>query len=769
MKTFIKILLVFVFFTAIVTPPVTQNESGISPAVVYAQGSAGDGGVEGGGFDANNPPTPAGSQDVGYLDCTWYDFGCGIVNFFQMLLITVGGFLVLVAGMVLDFFMEFTLQSSSYRDAGFIVEGWEILRDLTNVLFIFALLVMAFKMVLGMAGRDDKQRLVKTILVALTINFSLFFSFLLVDLGNVLGFVFYNNIGGTAQNTTIIDGEGQAINDGDLVNDLSGEESVSLAIAAKFNPQKILNEVGAEGGSNASTGVRLVLVFIIGIINAVIIFTFMSVALLMLGRTIGLYITVVLAPLAFASITVPGMESLPYVGFKKWLNDLIKMAFMPAAFLFFLFLAIKFMNINIVSESGATNDFIKQIFYVIIPMLGIVAIIMLSKRVAQKMSGEIAGTISHVVNKAVGGAAAVGLGVATGGAALAARGTVGAVAGRAMKSERFKNLAAKSGSLGRSAYNLADRAQSSTFDFRQTKAAQYLGKQTGITATNALNVKEGFKPRQERIAKEKEEKATKFNDWMSTKEDNYRDGAYGVRSYTRMTEAQAQSENATREMLAGPGNYDEAKAGDILLDENGKPSFEVKRVKEIENEILKKEEDVTKKQEDLKDVRRLIQDDKDAGRPIDNEKIGKADGLKAEIGQLKVEIKGRKDDLTDKDQKILDTNTPFAQDGRRRTEQYLDAREQQGGYGDTKKASTVGAVLGGTITSIVLPGAGAYVGAALGGAAAGYLASWIGKNPRIQELRKERKTKVGGMFANDGKDFDRDLSKARYKNEKKGN
>ena len=131
--------------------------------------------------------------------------------------------------------------------------------------------------------------------------------------------------------------------------------------------------------------------------------------------------------------------------------------------------------------------------------------------------------------------------------------------------------------------------------------------------------------------------------------------------------------------------------------------------------------------------------------------------LTTEIGNLKTEIKGFKDDLTDKDRKAL------GQD--RRTETYLNKRQQQGEYNTTTgTAAKIGAVLGTTIGSIVAPGIGSAIGGALGGVIAGRLSNMIGKNPKIQKLRRERRGI--GKISPDRRNFDRDLQSAKYKKDK---
>ncbi|MCD5389847.1 MAG: hypothetical protein LR005_00445, partial [Candidatus Pacebacteria bacterium] len=321
---------------------------------------------------------------------------CAIISFMYKILVIGGNFLVGVSAMMMDFFLQHSIQSSTYKDQSFIGQGWEIVRDLTNIVFIFALIVIAFNLVLGSGGSGNKFRLIKVILISLTINFSLFGAYMLIDTSNILAHVFYNKIGSSSveYKGTSTDKTGANIT----------SNSVSLGIASQINPQKLL-------GSNedASNSQRTILILIIGAINITLIYTFLSVSFLFLGRTIGLWISAILAPLALASITVPGMDKLDYIGFGRWLSSFLKMAFMAPVFLFFLYLAVEFMKIKPTFDN-TDGEFLKTIMQVLVPLAAVVVLILASKKVANKMSGDFAGTISSVVTKGVTGAAAVGLG-----------------------------------------------------------------------------------------------------------------------------------------------------------------------------------------------------------------------------------------------------------------------------------------------------------------------------------------------------------------------
>jgi len=416
--------------------------------------------------EVNNASSEGVPSLENYLNCGRWEFGCKMLNAMATMTIQVGSFLVGLSAYFMDIFLAHSLQSSSYRDSGFIEQGWEILRNITNIVFIFALLMLAFQMVLDISKADVKKRFMKIIVIALSINFSLFMVYAIIDTSNIFANVFYNKIEQKPVTFQTIDGD----DDKTRVEDISGT-SASLAIAQKINPQQLLTNPSVRDGTNRAQ--KLIMVVLAGVINATLIYVFLSVTFLFLDRTIGLWITAIMAPLAMASLTIPGLENKPYIGFNTWFKSLIQTAFMAPVFIFFLYLAVKFMTIDIPFGTGG-GDFITEILKIIIPMAVIVSLLLLAKKVAKSMAGEFGGMVSGIVGKVVGGAVAVGAIAATGGAALAGGALRGA--GTLAAKSGNKNLA----SLGRGTRNLGRGLQSTNFNFGGSRAGKFISSKTGI-------------------------------------------------------------------------------------------------------------------------------------------------------------------------------------------------------------------------------------------------------------------------------------------------
>jgi len=144
------------------------------------------------------PTTSVGNNSLPTCDIlesdTWA--GCFARAFYYIFFVPTS-FLFSLSGQLLDWAMGFTLDSNSYKGSGatFVEQGWKIARDIANIMFIFILLWVGIGTILGNHNVNAKNTIKNVILVALLLNFSLFFARVVIDASNILGGVFYNNIG----------------------------------------------------------------------------------------------------------------------------------------------------------------------------------------------------------------------------------------------------------------------------------------------------------------------------------------------------------------------------------------------------------------------------------------------------------------------------------------------------------------------------------------------------------------------------------------------
>jgi hypothetical protein len=390
------------------------------------------------------------------------------------------------AATFLDILVYYSTSSGSYTN-DFVRNGWAAIRDVANIFFIVALLYIAIKTILSLNTTNNKKILSTIVIVALLINFSLFFTQVIIDGTNILAKVFYNNINSKYEDKTPT-ATGQI-----------GQKSISIGLIDKFDPQKIISQetYNANMGTVLFICVTLLLIAMVGYAT----YIFLTVGLLFVGRVIMLWISMIFAPIAFASYAIP--FEIPGIGHKEWWKSLLENAFLAPLFIFMLYIIVMFAGfLNKIVDFKADSSLIQKMMSVFIPFIILMVLLMKAKDIAVKYSGEIGKALQK------GGAMITGLalGAATGGMAFAGRATVGRLGNKLAESKFAKD----NGRFGRMLGDMGKTAGKSSFDIRRTAAGKGLSKATGMNLESSkalgLGSKEGG---YEKYKKEKIEKRQK--------------------------------------------------------------------------------------------------------------------------------------------------------------------------------------------------------------------------------------------------------------------
>ena len=245
-----------------------------------------------------------------------------------------------------------------------------------NIFFIISLIFVALRTVLGIHAAEAKKTIGFVIIFGLLINFSLFFTEVVLDDSNILAKVFYNSM--TVDTKT--GSSGQAVDEG-------GQKSISQALVSKFNPQNLMSQEVYDASEGTIKYVVITLALIaIALFTAMIFFT---VGLLFLLRIVTLWIAMIFSPIAFASFATP--FKIPGMGHEEWWKDLSQAAFMAPMFVFFLYIIIMFANVmqSVGKAAGGTGGELPQMLLgTIIPFLILYGLLSKAKTTAVKMSGE---------------------------------------------------------------------------------------------------------------------------------------------------------------------------------------------------------------------------------------------------------------------------------------------------------------------------------------------------------------------------------------------
>ncbi|MFZ2303216.1 MAG: hypothetical protein WAV98_00295 [Minisyncoccia bacterium] len=271
----------------------------------------------------------------------------------------------------------------------FINSAWTVVRDFSNMLFIFILLYTGIMTMFGSA--DWRKVVLQVVVIALLINFSLFFTKVVIDAGNVLAV-----------------GIRSAISTG------GPNGSVSEGLVGSFSPQKFLTSA-SKGNQSKPDGGAAIVVFIVAIIvNLFAAWILFKAALLFMGRLLAFWFLMIVSPFAFISIALPKGNK-----FYDWMDTLLGQVFVAPIFLFFIYLIIMVIQSGngILSHFSSTEDM--GWFASLLGPAMVATLLVLALKKALEFAEGMAGDFGKMGSQALSGAISGAAMVATGGAMMA--------------------------------------------------------------------------------------------------------------------------------------------------------------------------------------------------------------------------------------------------------------------------------------------------------------------------------------------------------------
>lgn len=466
------------------------------------------------------------------LECiSWtsgIEVGNCIVGIAYWIFFALPAFILVVAAKFFNALLALTLSSALY--GSFIEEAWTVVRDVSNIFFILILLYVAVKTILDL-GSDSKKIIARVIIMALLINFSMFFTKVVIDSSNILALIFYNKIGIKGPNAQSLPPDTPTTN-ATMTN--VTEKNISGALASGFNPaglitssmfdkgtitvpkfdyrqdnidyclsrtetqdySKCLNErepdpniiQETKPGPGPSTAFYLGIIFVSCAIFLFAAYAFFIAGLSFLGRLIELWILIIFSPFAFMSSSIPLLDQhVEGIGWTSWLKRLLSTAFMAPIFMFFLYVISKIVGAmrDVFDPSKiSTMDTFGKILSILIPAAIILSLLMKAVEYAKKGGGQF-GALAMKGGQLIGGLA---LGAATGGAAMVASNTIGRSARNIANNDELKEKAAGGDRGAQRRLALANSLAKNSFDFRQTGIGQFAAQKTGMDFNKGLGI-----------------------------------------------------------------------------------------------------------------------------------------------------------------------------------------------------------------------------------------------------------------------------------------
>lgn len=327
---------------------------------------------------------------------------------------------------------------------------WQFTRDLFNLLFIFGLTLIGFKFILGLDVTGAKRNLGTILIAALLINFSLYATQLIIDVGNIaaneIGDLFTPAEGSPTQTLfgiDVIDVSSSFVANTDITN--IGNQTLSLSSYAATGEENDTG-TGRELGVADALGMGLTIAVLLTLIG----FVFAAGAFLMLARFFYLLFLMMFSPIMFLGFVLPKMQNIS----SDWWKRLISQTIMGPAYLFMLLIALRALE----TLMKARGDGEMNTISFMVSSILVAGFVWSSLVVAKKMGAlGASASMNFVGNSFAGGAAGL------------LRGTVGRGFYKAAESDRLRDAASKKGIGGwaaRRTLNLSTKVSDSSFDAR---------------------------------------------------------------------------------------------------------------------------------------------------------------------------------------------------------------------------------------------------------------------------------------------------------------
>lgn len=360
---------------------------------------------------------------------------------------------------------------------------WTIIRDISNLAFIFGFIYVGIRTIINPDSADTKRFLAQIIIGALLINFSLFFTKIVIDFSNYSAVQIYNT----------------------MINNPDG--NISYAFAQKLGVTGLYAPPSTPDRLAAVTGAGHLWFYVMGAIMLVVAgFVLAAGGILLIVRFVALIFIMMFSPILFAATIFPQTEE---YATDLWAK-LISYSFFAPVYLLLLIASLKVLEgATNALGIGATATVAEGIlsgksdsYGVILNFVIVIMFLIFSLQVAQKMGvkgGEMA--VSAGKNLRQRGQRALGASTA-GLAAGVGRASIGKISNRISEKEGLKDVAAQKGVRGfmaRQALKGSRAVGDASFDARNV---------AGVGKT--LGIGEGRKGGYTTVKKEVQEKEEKF-------------------------------------------------------------------------------------------------------------------------------------------------------------------------------------------------------------------------------------------------------------------
>lgn len=224
--------------------------------------------------------------------------------------------------------LNYAVYARAYNNVPIVISMWKILRNLSNMFFVLALIYMAFATIFNISKFRFQDMIWRFLIVAVLINFSLSIGGLVIDGSQVLANVFLKSIG-----------------------------NPGTKLGSFLNPEALFKDAPTSGAIDfaGAAGVSLIMDVVL---NLMFIFSLLVAVVFSFFRIIAIWGLLIVSPIAWMSYILPGTKQ----WWSKWWGWFFGWNLFLPVYLFIMYLGLVFLSqgqtvIQQVTGSGDTALF----------------------------------------------------------------------------------------------------------------------------------------------------------------------------------------------------------------------------------------------------------------------------------------------------------------------------------------------------------------------------------------------------------------------------
>ena len=260
-----------------------------------------------------------------------------VMTFLLGVLVSLFAGILTIVSIAFNFVVEATVTDFSSLFSGVekgITAAWSGFRDVANIVMIAMFVFLSFSVMLNIQKYGLKQLGVRILIVAVLINFSLFFTKAFIDVTNITALQFYEQM--------------QVMNGGEGISDTIMRHA-GITNFLSDGAQSTLDEIANSktGGVGSTLMYTLVIIIMFIALSLVLLYGI----ILLVTRTVVLLILMMLSSAAAAATIIPSAEK----WWDTWLSNLVKNGLFAPAFFMMLWGILNIIQaMNSVSPNEAT-------------------------------------------------------------------------------------------------------------------------------------------------------------------------------------------------------------------------------------------------------------------------------------------------------------------------------------------------------------------------------------------------------------------------------